>query len=197
MNDSQTARARRAKVMVVSASVGAGHAAAAQALCAGLESQSDRIDHEFVDVLAFAPRWFRSCYAGGYALAVTKFPLVFGAGYWLADLPTGPRRGPSERLRLWFERRALWRFRRYLADRRSTPPGAEPQPEVAARVVAAMTDIARAPRAAGEATLVISHGGAIRTFIHEVTGTAPPPLENGAVFVARYVGGQFVAVTRA
>jgi probable phosphoglycerate mutase len=85
---------------------------------------------------------------------------------------------------------------RYLADRRSTPPGAEPQPEVAARVVAALSEIAGAPRATGEATLVISHGGAIRTFIHEVTGTAPPPMENGAVFVARYAGGRFVAVTR-
>jgi broad specificity phosphatase PhoE len=54
-----------------------------------------------------------------------------------------------------------------------------------------MTDIARA---AGEATLVISHGGTIRTFIHEVTGTAPPPLDNGALFLARYAGGRFVSV---
>ena len=86
---------------------------------------------------------------------------------------------------------------RYLADRRSTPPGGEPQPEVAARVVAAMTEIARAPRAAGEATLVVSHGGTIRTFIHEVTGAAPPPLENGALFLARWDGDRFVSVTRA
>jgi broad specificity phosphatase PhoE len=86
---------------------------------------------------------------------------------------------------------------RYLADRRATPPGGEPQLEVATRVVAALTEIARAPRAADEATLVISHGGTIRTFIHEVTGAAPPPLENGALFVARYAGQRFVSVTRA
>jgi probable phosphoglycerate mutase len=85
---------------------------------------------------------------------------------------------------------------RYLADRRSTPPGGEPQPEVAARVVAALTEIARAPRAADEGTLVISHGGTIRTFIHEVTGAAPPPLENGALFLARWAGDRFVDVTR-
>jgi probable phosphoglycerate mutase len=84
---------------------------------------------------------------------------------------------------------------RYLADRQSTPPGGEPRPEVAARVVAALTDLARAPRAPGEATLVISHGGTIRTFIHEVTGVAPPPLDNGAVFVARWAGERFVSVT--
>jgi probable phosphoglycerate mutase len=86
---------------------------------------------------------------------------------------------------------------RYLADRRSTPPGAEPQPEVAARIIAAMTDIARARSADGEATLVISHGGAIRTFIHEVTGAAPPPLDNGALFIARWDGDRFVTVTSA
>lgn len=87
-------------------------------------------------------------------------------------------------------------WRRYLADRRSTPPGGEPQAEVAARIVAALTDIARAPTAAGAATLVVSHGGAIRTFIHEVTGAAPPPLENGALFLARWVEERFVSVAR-
>ena len=85
-------------------------------------------------------------------------------------------------------------WERYLADRRSTPPNAEPQPAVAARVVAALTDIARMPVRAGEATLVISHGGAIRTFIHEVTGAAPPPLDNGALFLARYDADRFVSV---
>ncbi len=85
----------------------------------------------------------------------------------------------------------------YLADRRATPPGGEPHPEVAARMVAALTGIARAPRAAGEATLVISHGGAIRTFMHAVTGLYPPPIENGAVLLARYAGARFVSVTAA
>jgi broad specificity phosphatase PhoE len=86
-------------------------------------------------------------------------------------------------------------WERYLADRRSAPPDAEPQLEVEARVVAALTDIARMPGGAGEATLVVSHGGAIRTFIHAVTGAAPPPLENGALFLARYDVDRFVSVT--
>ena len=80
---------------------------------------------------------------------------------------------------------------------RATPPGGEPQSDVAARVVAALTEIACAPRAGGAATLVVSHGGTIRTFIHEVTGAAPPPLENGALFVARWAGERFVEVERA
>ena len=85
-------------------------------------------------------------------------------------------------------------WEQYLADRRSTPPDAEPQHAVEARVVAALTDIARLPVRADEATLVISHGGAIRTFIHAVTGAAPPPLENAAVFLARYDVDRFVSV---
>ena len=85
---------------------------------------------------------------------------------------------------------------RYLTDRTATPPGGEPQRDVASRVVAVLTEIARAPRATGDATLVISHGGTIRTFIHEVTGAAPPPLDNGALFLARWADGRFVAVER-
>jgi broad specificity phosphatase PhoE len=30
--------------------------------------------------------------------------------------------------------------------------------------------------------LIVSHGGAIRALIAKVTGTTPPPMENGAVF---------------
>jgi broad specificity phosphatase PhoE len=85
---------------------------------------------------------------------------------------------------------------RYLADRRATPPGGEPQSEVAARVLAALTEIARAPRPTADAPLVVSHGGTIRTFIHEITGTPPPPLENAALFLARWANDRFISVTR-
>lgn len=85
---------------------------------------------------------------------------------------------------------------RYLADRTATPPGGEPQHNVASRVVAVLSEIARAPRATGEATLVISHGGTIRTFIHQVTGAAPPPLDNAALFLARWTDDRFVTIDR-
>ena len=85
----------------------------------------------------------------------------------------------------------------YMADRRSTPPGGEPHGDVAARMLAALTAIASTPRDEGEATLdeatlVISHGGAIRTFMHAVTGLYPPPMENGALLLAHYDGARFV-----
>lgn len=80
---------------------------------------------------------------------------------------------------------------RYLADRRSTPPDAEPQAQVVARMTAALTDIAVATPADG-AVLVVSHGGAIRSFVHAVTGLTPPPLDNGALFRARFDDNRFV-----
>ena len=39
---------------------------------------------------------------------------------------------------------------------------------------------------------MVSHGGAIRSFIHATIGLVPPPLENGAVFQLRFEGGAFV-----
>jgi broad specificity phosphatase PhoE len=94
-------------------------------------------------------------------------------------------------------------WQRYLADRRLVPPDAEPQAEIIARATAAMLAIAagpqvdggpenqrqdegsRAPEGGGDAgdgpTLVISHGGTIRIFVHAVVGTMLPPLGNGAI----------------
>jgi broad specificity phosphatase PhoE len=82
----------------------------------------------------------------------------------------------------------------YMADRRTTPPGGEPHADVAARMLAALTVIASARRDEGEASLVISHGGAIRSFIHAVTGLYPPPIENGALLRAHYDGARFAIV---
>jgi len=84
-------------------------------------------------------------------------------------------------------------WQRYLADRRSTPPDAEPQAEVISRIVGAMTAVAEAADHTGP-LLVVSHGGAIRSFVHHITGTAPPPLENAAVFRAIFEAGRFVSV---
>lgn len=85
-------------------------------------------------------------------------------------------------------------WERYLANRRAVPPGGEPQAEVTERMTAAMLDIATAAESQPEpaALLVVSHGGAIRSFIHATTGVIPAPLENGAVFRLRFARGAFV-----
>ena len=119
-------------------------------------------------------------------------------------------------------------WQRYLADRRQTPPDAESQPEIVARMTAAMREIAAAPTsvavavalaiaagadtdvdadagvaadaldpapavAGSEAVLVISHGGALRSFLHATFGVAPPPIGNGSVFRLAFDGDRFVS----
>ena len=93
-------------------------------------------------------------------------------------------------------------WERYLADRRAVPPQAEPPDEVVARITAAMHAIARADAATdsdGAAatpagpTLVISHGGTIRSFIHAMFGVMPPPLANATVYRVRFEAGAFVS----
>jgi probable phosphoglycerate mutase len=85
-------------------------------------------------------------------------------------------------------------WEQYMADRRAVPPGAEPQADVIERITAAMIEIATepGPRSESGAILVVSHGGAIRSFIHATTGLVPPPLENVAVFRLGFQAGAFV-----
>lgn len=79
---------------------------------------------------------------------------------------------------------------RYLADRRSTPPGAEPQETIVARVLEVMHEIASAATP-GLPALVVSHGGAIRTFAHAALGVSLPPVGNGALFRVEFARGRF------
>jgi broad specificity phosphatase PhoE len=84
-------------------------------------------------------------------------------------------------------------WQRYLADRQATPPEAEPQAEIIARVTAALHDIA-AGMDDGASVLVISHGGTMRSFASAAIGVVLPPIENGSVFRVRFEGGRFVSV---
>ena len=83
---------------------------------------------------------------------------------------------------------------RYLADRRATPADAEPQEEVVERMVGALTEISESTAATGH-VLVVSHGAAIRSFVHSITGTAPAPMANTALFLVNYDVGRFTSIT--
>jgi broad specificity phosphatase PhoE len=85
-------------------------------------------------------------------------------------------------------------WQRYLADRRNTPADAEPQAQVIERLLAALTAVATAANPAGH-VLVVSHGAAIRTFVHAVTGTPPGPLANAALLQVSYGPSGFTSVT--
>ena len=109
----------RPKILIASASVGAGHNQAARAIAETLRPTVPGAGVEVVDMLTFAPWCFRAYYAGGYAMMVTRFPRLYGLGFWSNNRPQGPRRGLFERLRLLNERLFLRRFARYI---RQTKP---------------------------------------------------------------------------
>ena len=109
----------RPRVMVATATVGAGHNSVARAIVAGLAQRCDGIETNYVDVLDFTPWAFRTCYAGGFALGMSRYPRIYGAGFRMTNSPQGANRGRSERLRLWFEYWACKKFAAYV--RRLSP----------------------------------------------------------------------------
>ena len=102
MNDPTTS-SRPSRVLLVTASVGAGHLSAARAIAAGLGQLPSGLHVETVDALALTPRWFRACYVGGFTLGMTRLPRIYGLGYILTNHPQRPGRTRGERIRLWRE----------------------------------------------------------------------------------------------
>ena len=115
MNDPTTS-SRPSRVLLVTASVGAGHLSAARAIATGLGQLSSGLHVETVDALALTPRWFRACYVGGFTLGMTRLPRIYGLGYILTDHPQRPGRARGERIRLWRERQVLKQFSRFVLD---------------------------------------------------------------------------------
>lgn len=113
-----TDQPKRPKVILVSASVGAGHNQAAEAVLARLRQLDPAIDAQRVDCLAYARWWFRLYYMRGYELVFTKLPWLYGWGYRHYDDPHTPERALGEKARMWLERRALGRLMRFLLDQR-------------------------------------------------------------------------------
>lgn len=104
----------RSKILIASASVGAGHNQAALAVAEALRPAMPRAAVDLVDLLTFSTWCFRAYYARGYAAMVTRFPRIYGLGYFLNDRPQGDRRGVFERMRLLNERIFLRRFARHV-----------------------------------------------------------------------------------
>ena len=98
-------------VLFVSASVGAGHNSASQAVMAGLAERRGDLSVALWDMMELAPRAFRAFYAGGYKKSMTCASWLWGVGYCLADRPHRRRRSMAERGRLAFERLMLRQFR--------------------------------------------------------------------------------------
>jgi processive 1,2-diacylglycerol beta-glucosyltransferase len=96
--------------LVVSASAGAGHVRAADAVCRAFAAKGLPAEH--VDVLELTPRWVRGVYGGGFRLLAEHAPRVWHGIYQLADGPEGDaaRWGPIA------QRLVFRAFRRLLAS---------------------------------------------------------------------------------
>lgn len=77
-------------------------------------------------------------------------------------------------------------------ERRIEPPGAEAHLDFVARLRAAFTRVAREVAPGHDTVLVVSHGGAIRTFVEAIRGEGVPPLANAAVFDIGFDGADFL-----
>jgi len=104
-------------VAIITASVGAGHNAAANALRTTLAGRDADLPVDIIDTMDLVPRWFRTVYDDGYRLAVVRLPQLYGLGFRLTDRPHCPGLGLTERPRVGFERRMLRRLQAALLDR--------------------------------------------------------------------------------
>ena len=104
---SMTSETEKCDVLLISASVGAGHNQAALAVRETLQAMRPDLVLRQMDSLDYVGPLFRRVYAGGYAMSVTRMPWLYGLGYRATDRPHRPGRGPTELPRLWHERRAL------------------------------------------------------------------------------------------
>src|SRR5262245_26908536 len=102
---------RAPRVLVLSASVGAGHLRAAQAVALALQEVAPDARVHNLDVLTLTNPAFRHLYGKAYLDLVNRAPHLLGYFY---DVLDRPRRDNSarDRLRLLFERMNLRRFLR-------------------------------------------------------------------------------------
>ena len=75
------------------------------------------------------------------------------------------------------------------------PPGAEPRAEVEARMMRGLLQVVGA-HANDAPVLVISHGGAIRTFLAAVDGVLVPPMQNAECYRVHHAQNLFTPYAR-
>src|SRR5205823_1604411 len=104
------------RILVLSASVGAGHLRAAQAVELALRQRLPDATVRNVDVLELTNAAFRRVYGKAYLDLVNRAPHVLGYFYDLMDQPSRSGRNRSDRLRLAVEKLNLKSFIRLLEE---------------------------------------------------------------------------------
>src|SRR5215831_4091684 len=102
------------RILVLSASVGAGHMRAAQAVELALRQVRPDAHVRNLDVLELTNAAFRRVYARTYLDLVNKAPHVLGYFYDLADRPSKSGKNRGDRFRLAVQKLNLARFIRLL-----------------------------------------------------------------------------------
>lgn len=116
MNTTETKTAGRPRLLIITASVGAGHNAVARALIDTLNAGSPEINIDCIDAMDLAPWLFRKYYAGGFAMAMSHFPRCYGAGFHMSNHPQRPGRHWFENQRISREYFTLRKLRKYIVD---------------------------------------------------------------------------------
>lgn len=106
------------RILILSASVGAGHMRAAQALEVAFSESVPDAHVRNVDVLDLTNAAFRRVYGTAYLDLVNKAPHVLGYFYDLLDRPPRTRGRAGDRLRRVVQRLNLTRLTRFLASER-------------------------------------------------------------------------------
>src|SRR6185295_2181739 len=104
------------RILVLSASVGAGHLRAAQAVELALRQVVPDATVKNLDVLELTNAAFRRLYGKAYLDLVNRAPHVLGYFYDLLDQPGVPGSGRGDRLRLALEKLNLKPFIRFLEE---------------------------------------------------------------------------------
>jgi len=104
------------RILVLSASVGAGHLRAAQAVELALREVVPSATMRNVDVLELTNATFRRVYGKFYLDLVNKAPHVLGYFYDLMDQPSRSRKNRTDRMRLALEKLNLRRFIQLVKD---------------------------------------------------------------------------------
>ena len=102
------------RVLVLSASVGAGHLRAAQAVELALRELDPSAVVKSMDVLGLTNAAFRRVYGKAYLDLVNKAPHVLGYFYDMLDQPSRSGRNRGDRFRLMVEKVNLQKFSRFM-----------------------------------------------------------------------------------
>jgi len=107
---------RSPRILVLSASVGAGHVRAAQAVELAVREMLPEATVRNIDLLDLTNTAFRRIYGASYLDLVNRAPHVLGHLYDMLDQPSRSGKNRTDRLRLAIEKLNLRKFSKLLQD---------------------------------------------------------------------------------